>query len=117
MELDHFRSAQVRMRRQNELESTRKLISQGVIYSGQPISEYLALTDPCERDQYGRYQEFQHGFPNGLGHGITVIAKDGCLIKAYSWSCLGGEEFFNSMTDFDVDEFSTQSSWARLSPY
>jgi hypothetical protein len=61
----------------------------------------------------GPYSEFQHGFPGGLGHGITIVSKDEKLMRAYFWSCMRGEEFFNAMTENDQNEFDKLWSTAR----
>ncbi|MDX1929869.1 MAG: hypothetical protein SFV81_25300 [Pirellulaceae bacterium] len=80
------------------------------------MDDYLAMATPCEREELGRYSEFQHGFPGGVGHGVTIVSKDGRLTRAYFWSCVGGEEYFNGMTDEDETEFGKLWSWAHPRP-
>lgn len=76
-------------------------LERGDIYLGQPASEYLRMSNPCRIRTYGAYTSYDHGFVGGLGHGVTVVAKNDRLVRAYSWSCLGGETFFNGMAPFE----------------
>ena len=114
LEYERMRAERVALLLQMELEATRNKLDVGLICENQRVVDYLAMAKPCETEDYGRYSEFQHGFPGGLGHGITIVSKDGRLILAYSWSCMGGEEFFNGMTEADSMEFAQLRSWAHL---
>ena len=69
-----------------ELEATRNKLETGLICEDQLVVDYLAMANPCESEDYGRYSEFQNGFRGGLGHGVTIVSKDGRLTRAYSWS-------------------------------
>ncbi len=113
LEYDRIRTEQLRSFLQLELQATKDKLKLGRISENQLVIDYLAMADPCESQHYGRYSEFQHGFPGGLGHGITIVSKDGRLKRAYSWSCLGGEEYFNGMMDAENTEFDKLWSWAH----
>ena len=98
-EYDRRRAEQVSLERRQELEETERNIISGRIHEGMSVNRYLAIAAPCEQLELGLYTEYAHGFPGGLGHGITVTACNNQLVKAHSWSCVGGETFFNTMTD------------------
>lgn len=114
LEYERMRAERIAAFLQMELEATRSKLETGLICENQLVVDYLAIASPCEHEDYGRYSEFQHGFPGGLGHGITVVAKDGRLTRAYSWSCMGGDEYFDGTTDADTTEFG--KLWSSAHP-
>ena len=104
MEINRRRAETIRLELQRELDATNESLLSGTISLHQSVEKYLSLAQPCLADRYGPYSVFKHGFPGGCGHGITIVSKKGKLVHAYSWSCLGGKEFFNTMTDSDDAE-------------
>ena len=97
-EFDRRQAERISIERQQELEETRKNIANQRIAVGMLETDYLKIANPCEKRLFGPYTEYAHGFPGGLGHGLTVTVKNNHLVKAQSWSCLGGETYFNTMT-------------------
>lgn len=107
-EYDRRRNQKISEQLRSELETTRTNIENGQIHDGLSVATYLKIASPCDIQNYDGYTEYQHGFTGGLGHGLTIVAKNDRLVKAYSWSCLGGDTFFNSMTEAEEKELDRQ---------
>jgi hypothetical protein len=107
-EYDRRRAQQISEQLRSELETTRTNIENGQIHVDLPVATYLKIASPCEIQRYDGFTEYQHGFTGGLGYGLTVVAKNDSLVKAYSWSCLGGDTYFNSMTKSEETELDRQ---------
>ncbi len=103
-EYDRREAERISEERQLELEETRERIDSNQIAAGMTEVDYLAIASPCETQVLGEYTEYAHGFPGGLGHGLTITVKNKILVKARSWSCLGGQTFFNTKTDVEESE-------------
>lgn len=101
---DNIQSERKRDTLQRELEITRSHLESGKIAFHQPVAEYLRLARPCQVESFGAYTIHDHGFVGGMGHGVTVISKNGRLVKAYGWSCLGGDTYFDGMDQLDETE-------------
>jgi hypothetical protein len=93
---------------ENSLSEAIRLIESGKISTGMHVRDYTNLVTPVDRIEFGAFAEFRHGFIGGLGHGVTIISKNDRLVKAYSWSCCGGDSFFNTMTSAEEKTYYLQ---------
>jgi hypothetical protein len=75
------------------------------IYEGQPVDDVIKQTNPVFVVRHGRFVELTYQEPLSFT-GVQVVAMDGRLTRACTWSCTWDYTFFDSMTDGDVKEMS-----------
>lgn len=67
--------------------------------AGDSVTQLLHRFPPSDREEFGRYGVYDY-YPGRADAGIwftglTVVARDGCLIRSEAWSCTWQFTFFD----------------------
>ena len=79
------------------------------VYDGQPVDDVIKQTTPVLIAQRGRFVELTYQEPLSFT-GVQIVAMDGSVIRACTWSCTWDYAFFDSMTDGQSLEMSVSSN-------
>lgn len=72
----------------------------GRVHSGQDVDEVIAATKPVRVERYGEFVRLS--YHEAISYtGVTIIAKNGRLAIATSWSCTWHRVFFDESTPED----------------
>jgi hypothetical protein len=77
------------------------------IAEGQSVDAVIAKHGPFHVMEYGPYKSLEptHNANGGAFESYIIIAKDGKLRSADWWTCTGQLQFFNSLSQAEVDEY------------
>ena len=77
------------------------------IQAGDPVDVVIAEYGPFHIENYGRYTVLSDIQAGGLGgfEGYGIVAKDGRLVAAGWYTCVGGLKFFDTLTPAEAAEF------------
>ena len=79
----------------------RQKIQDGSVFAGQSESEFLKRCGPAEASQIGDLRLYHFVILRGY-EGLTVIAKDGHLVRAYHWTDYAPPDvYFDTTSDAD----------------
>ncbi len=71
----------------------------GRVHAGQSFREFLQVCIPTKFEQHGRYT-FIEIFKTPAFDGISILAKDGKLVRAEKWADFGGPwPYFSVISD------------------
>ncbi len=68
------------------------------IYEGQLVDDVIKHTTPMLVVRHGRFVELTYQEPLSFA-GVQIVAMDGRVTGAWTWSCTWDYTFFDSMTD------------------
>jgi hypothetical protein len=68
------------------------------VYDGQPVDDVIKQTTPVLVVRHGRFVELTYQEPLSFT-GVQIVAMDGSVTRACTWSCTWDYTFFDSMTD------------------
>lgn len=82
-----------------------KSFHEKTISAGQSLENALRQSRPRSVERYGRYAVLQYGhMPDYTG--LTAIAQDGRLVRAWAWSCTWKHDFFNTWSRAEYKAFA-----------
>lgn len=83
----------------------------GRVQPGDPVEDVIARTEPVRVERIGRMivLKYESNGSSGLCFtSITAVAYDGQMVGAFAWSCRWKRQFFDTMSDGQRTEFSSE---------
>jgi hypothetical protein len=75
------------------------------VYEGQAVDEVIKRTNPVLVVRHGRFVELSYQEPLSFT-GVQIVAMDGKIARACTWTCTWDYAFFDTMTDVHNREMS-----------